>query len=93
MNDENKAAPAVALPRLVRPAFPAPMPLYMAPIGLFDFEGTLCVKTEYSTARRPDAYIVESGEYFWGGTDDPHEAAMLMVMPLEVGPVNDKIQP
>lgn len=88
MKNQIQSGATLLQQRLVRPAFPAPMPLYMAPVGLFDFEGILCVKTEYSQARRPDAYILESGEYFWGGTDDPHEAAMLMVMPLEVGPAN-----
>lgn len=60
------------------------VPLYMAPVGLFDFDGTLCVKTEYSTNGRPDAYIVDSGEYFWGGTSDPSVAARHMVTPLTV---------
>jgi hypothetical protein len=60
------------------------VPLYMAPVGLFDFNGALCVKTEYSTNGRPDAYIVGSGEYFWGGTSDPAVAARHMVTPLTV---------
>ena len=42
--------------------------------GLFLYEGELCVKTQYSTlcttrtgARKPDCYIVATGEYFCGG--------------------------
>lgn len=37
------------------------------PIGLFWHDGELCVKTEYvSSEGRIDAYIVSSGEFFWG---------------------------
>lgn len=80
----------VPLQRLVRPALPSTVPLYMAPVGLFDFEGTLCIRTEYSTNGRPDAYIIKSGEYFWGGARDPQEACLLQVMPLEVSLANVK---
>lgn len=39
------------------------------PIGLFlSASGLLCLKTEYGdNSGRIDAYIVESGEMFWGG--------------------------
>ena len=39
-----------------------------APIGLFQSEsGELCLKTEYGNNEgRIDAYIVSSGEMFWG---------------------------
>lgn len=42
--------------------------LAKCPIGLFLSEhGELCVKTEYSTNEgRIDAFIVASGEFFWG---------------------------
>jgi DnaJ-class molecular chaperone len=38
------------------------------PIGLFESEGgELCLKTEYGNNEgRIDAYIVSSGEFFWG---------------------------
>lgn len=37
------------------------------PIGLFMCRGELCLKTEYSSNEgRIDAYIVSSGEFFWG---------------------------
>lgn len=58
------------------------------PIGLFLFGETLCLMTEYATlgssGRQRDAYIVESGEYFWGGTTDAHERAQFMVTPCKV---------
>lgn len=41
--------------------------LVNCPIGLFMYEGTLCLKTEYGNNEgRIDAYIVSSGEFFWG---------------------------
>lgn len=44
------------------------MTLAECPIGLFlSDSGNLCLKTEYSgNDGRIDAYIVESGEFFWG---------------------------
>jgi hypothetical protein len=38
--------------------------------SLFMKDGTIALKTEYSTDGSPDCYIVGSGEYFWGGTSD-----------------------
>ena len=70
-----------------------PVSLDECPVGLFLFNGTLAVKTEYCTTsryiaiRQVDAYIVESGEYFWGGVSTPTERAALMVTPCEVGRV------
>lgn len=42
--------------------------LARCPIGLFESEGgELCLKTEYGNNEgRIDAYIVSSGEFFWG---------------------------
>lgn len=42
--------------------------LVACPIGLFVSEsGTLCLKTEYGNNEgRIDAYIVSTGEFFWG---------------------------
>lgn len=48
------------------------------PIGLFIKDDTLCVKTEYGN----DAYIVCSGEYFWGGTATEDERNEVMVLPI-----------
>jgi hypothetical protein len=39
------------------------IPLRNYPYGLFMHGDTLCVKTEYGN----EAYIVSSGEAFWGG--------------------------
>lgn len=44
-----------------------PCPLAACPIGLFFCVGELCLKTEYGSAEgRIDAFIVETGEFFWG---------------------------
>lgn len=42
--------------------------LALCPIGLFKSEdGELCLKTEYGNNEgRIDAYIVSTGEFFWG---------------------------
>lgn len=61
-----------------------------APPGLFLYDGEcLGFKSEYRTESksRPgfyqsDAYVVASGEYFWGGTSDPEERERLNVLPL-----------
>ena len=45
----------------------APVTLAECPIGLFRCGDTLALKTEYGNNEgRIDAYIVESGEFFWG---------------------------
>ena len=66
------------------------LPLKECPPGLFWFGGTLGMKTEYSTESTShpgcfqcDAYVVASGEYFWGGTSDPRERGKLMVTPID----------
>lgn len=44
-----------------------PTTLVECPIGLFLHEDTLCLKTEYGNNEgRIDAYIVSTGEFFWG---------------------------
>ena len=63
--------------------------LINAPVGLFDIDGVLVLKTEYSTqhedgAITPDCYIVDSGEYFWGGVDSVDERNTLMVTPVDM---------
>lgn len=67
--------------------------LHNCPVGLFLFGDTLAVMTEYSTSpsenarvSQRDAYIIESGEYFWGGTNSPEDRARLMVTPCNVVP-------
>lgn len=64
-------------------------PLRECPPGLFIFGGTLCFRSEYSTTlenprrHQPDAYVVESGEYFWGGAKTSEERSALSVFPVE----------
>lgn len=46
------------------------------PKGLFMHNDMLCVKTEYSTQAPtsgkyyPEAFICDTGEFWWGGTGD-----------------------
>ena len=52
--------------------------------GLFFDGDTLVLKTEYNTENhggiQEDAYIVGSGEYYWGGTSDVKIRAKLKVL-------------
>lgn len=57
------------------------------PEGLFWFNGALCFKSEYATMTsgnpvQPDAYVVASGEYFWGGAETSVDRSALMVEPI-----------
>ena len=67
-----------------------------APVGLFLYEGTLCLKTEYmhesfkERTPRVEAYIVDSGETFWGGAKTAEEVNSLMVTPLDYKLKNDE---
>lgn len=54
-----------------------PVKLAECPPGLFVFDGHLGFRSEYGD----DAYVVQSGEYFWGGTDKRPERAELIVQP------------
>ena len=54
------------------------VPLRDCPIGLFMFDDTLCVKTEYDN----DSYIVWSGEYFWGGAKSRKQIGDVLVLPI-----------
>ena len=61
------------------------MKLCDVPVGLFLFEDTLCLMTEYSNAGcGREAYIVSSGETFWGGAKSKEERADLDVTPVTV---------
>lgn len=64
------------------------------PIGMFvSARGSLCLKTEYGNNEgRIDAYIVESGEFFWG--DEPQTIAsqrQQMVQPLSASPPSPEV--
>jgi hypothetical protein len=55
------------------------------PVGsLFDYMGrTIGLKTEYrSEGGAIEAFIVGSGEMFWGGTDNAEDQGKLLVTPL-----------
>ena len=54
------------------------------PTGLFVCEGELCLKTEYGNDEgRIDAYIVSSGEFFWGAAPQTIENQRAqLVMPV-----------
>lgn len=56
--------------------------------GLFLFGDCLALKTEYMTeSGRNEAYIVDTGEFFHGGTKTAADQRVLMVQPLKVGPL------
>lgn len=55
------------------------IPLREYPKGLFMKDGTLCVKTEYGN----EAYIVWSGEYFWGGAKTKAEIGDILILPID----------
>ena len=61
------------------------MKLRDVPVGLFLFEDTLCLMTEYSNEGcGREAYIVSSGETFWGGAKSKEERENLDVTPVTV---------
>lgn len=62
------------------------VPLSDAPYGLFySRAGALCVKTEYgNNDGRIDAFIVQSGEFFWGGAKSCAEQRKVLVQPADV---------
>jgi hypothetical protein len=51
--------------------------------SLFYYNNTLCLKTEYkSEGGAIEAFIVGSGEMFWGGTKDAASQRKLMISPV-----------
>lgn len=59
--------------------------LDQCPPGLLLFGGCLVFKSEYRGSEgTPDAYVVASGEFFWGGAKTRKERDALMVTPVEV---------
>ena len=55
------------------------IPLRDYPKGLFVHDDTLGVKTEHGN----EAYIVWSGEYFWGGAKTKEEIGDVLILPIE----------
>ena len=58
-----------------------PCQLQSCPPGLFLLGETLGFKSEYNLE---PPYVVESGEVFWGGTDNDMDRALLTVQPCRV---------
>lgn len=56
--------------------------LNLCPPGLFLFNGALCFRTEYRDHNGAEAYVVQSGEYFWGGTNRAEDRGELLVNPI-----------
>jgi len=55
--------------------------------SLFYYNNTLCLKTEYkSVGGAIEAFIVGSGEMFWGPTKDAQSQRKLMVSPVSQSP-------
>lgn len=52
----------------------------MRAVPPFDVPGD---QLRWNVSHWPDAYVVASGEYFWGGTDKHPDRAKLMVEPVE----------
>ena len=63
------------------------MRLIEAPVGLFLWNGEMCLKTEYIAGWGVEAFIVSSGETFWGGAKTSEERNNLDVTPIEAEPV------
>lgn len=62
-----------------------PCPFADCPPGLFRYAGMLCFKSEYSShPGQQDAYCVDTGEYFWGGTRDVAARRALIVTPVDL---------
>lgn len=58
------------------------MTLEDCPVGMFLSGPELCLKTEYRTSQGAiEAYIVSSGEFFWGGTNKADEQRKVIVRP------------
>ena len=60
---------------------------------LFIYDGTLALVSDYTVPTRPDilsAYIVGSGEVFWGGCKgvDEREELLVTVVKLKMGKKN-----
>ena len=62
----------------------------LKPGTLFEFDGCVALKSEYTAGNGLiEAYIVGSGELFWGGAKCVEEQRELMVQPLAGAAVED----
>ena len=68
--------------------------LEACPVGLFMYDNTLCLKTEYQSlyanGYHCDAYICDTGEAFWGGAKNVTERDNLIVTPVEIKTLMEK---
>lgn len=55
--------------------------LSVCPPGLFLFDNKYGFRTEYTDENGPEAYCVESGEYFWGGAKNSKDRSLILVNP------------
>jgi hypothetical protein len=59
--------------------------LLECPTGLFLKDGELCLKTEYRNDNgRVEAYIVSTGEAYWGGLNQGKDPNMDLVIPVMI---------
>jgi hypothetical protein len=63
------------------PCYNMAVPFHECPPGLFSFKGGLGFKTEYGA---DEAYVVASGERFWGGASTKEERLNLKVIPISM---------
>ena len=62
-----------------------PVSLAECPEGPFLYDGDVGFKSEYQGKPETiDAYCLESGEYFWGGTSTGEKQRELIVQPLRI---------
>lgn len=61
-----------------------PCKLIDCPPGLFSYTGDIGFKSEYfnSDPEKIEVFCAESGECFWGGTNDKNARAALVVQPV-----------
>lgn len=59
-----------------------PCTLDECPTGLFVFNHSVCMKTEYKTNNSELEAFNEAGEFFWGGTESCVAREKLIVQPV-----------
>jgi len=67
--------------------------LELDPGELFEFDGTIALKSEYRTEKGAvESYIVGSGEMFWGGTDTAEALNNLLVKRISLHSPAERIE-
>jgi len=67
--------------------------LELEPGELFEFDGTIALKSEYRTEKGAvESYIVGSGEMFWGGTDTAEALNNLLVKRISLHSPAERIE-